>query len=514
MTRTARLLSVPYLLCGLIPALAHAQAPTAATAQPATAASPGAPTAKAEPPATTQTRQISVQAGTGVLLRLPQPAATVMSAEPTIARAQPASPTSLFLMGVSAGRTTVIATNDTGTAIVQYDVTVSPGTGPAAAAGAGPATTTAISSATAQAIQTTIAQTVQGASNVRARAAGTDLILSGTVPNAGAAQQAEAIARGYVAEKSTISDELTVLSGLQVNVRVRIAEIDRQITRQLGFNWQALGAANTWRFGLRTGAAASSAVITPLLPLGLGSFAGAVPPNQIGAGVTSGSWDVNGIVDALAADQLITILAEPNLTAQSGETASFLAGGEFPIPIAGSTANGATTITVEFKQFGVSLAVVPTVLSPSRLNLRVRPEVSQLSTNGAVSVPVAGGTLTIPALTVRRAETTIELGSGQSFAIAGLLQKTSLDSTNALPGIGELPVIGALFKSNDFQRGESELVIIVTPYLVRPASSPADLHTPIDNFKPAIDLDRILFGRQLMPVSPGSRPLDAGFILK
>ncbi len=521
MTRTARLLSTSYLLCGLVPALAYAQAPTSltgTTAQPAPAALPGAPTAKAEPPlATAQTRQITVQAGTGVLLRLPQPAATVMSAEPNVARVQPASPTSLFLMGVSAGRTTVIATNDTGAAIVQYDVTITPGSASQPVAmpgpGGGPAPTSAISSATAQAIQAMIAQTVQGASNVRARGAGTDLILSGTVPNAGAAQQAEAIARGYVAEKSTVIDELTVLSGLQVNVRVRIAEIDRQITRQLGFNWQALGA-NSWRFGLRTGAAATNPLITPLLPLGLGSFAGAVPPNQIGAGVTSGNWDINGVVDALAADQLITILAEPNLTAQSGETASFLAGGEFPIPIAGSTSNGATTITVEFKQFGVSLAVVPTVLSTSRLNLRVRPEVSQLSTNGAVSVPVAGGTLTIPALTVRRAETTIELGSGQSFAIAGLLQKTSLDSTNALPGIGEIPVIGALFKSNDFQRGDSELVIIVTPYLVRPASSPAELHTPMDNFKPAIDLDRILFGRQLAPASPGSGPLDAGFILK
>jgi pilus assembly protein CpaC len=519
MIRTARLLSVSYLLCGLVPALAHAQAPTGVagtTPQSAPAASPGAPAAKPEPPATAQTRQVSVQAGTGVLLRLPQPAATVMSAEPAIARVQPASPTSLFLMGVSTGRTTVIATNDTGSAIVQYDVTITPGTAsqPATAPGGGPAPTTAISSATAQAIQAAIAQTVQGASGVRVRGAGTDLILGGTVPNAAAAQQAEAIARGYVGEKSTVIDELTVLSGLQVNVRVRIAEIDRQITRQLGFNWQALGAANTWRFGFRTGAAATNAAITPLLPLGLGSFAGAVTPNQIGAGVTSGNWDVNGIVDALAADQLITILAEPNLTAQSGETASFLAGGEFPIPIAGSTSNGATTVTVEFKQFGVSLAVVPTVLSQSRLNLRVRPEVSQLSTNGAVSVPVAGGTLTIPALTVRRAETTIELGSGQSFAIAGLLQKSSLDSTNALPGIGELPVIGALFKSNDFQRGDSELVIIVTPYLVRPASSPAELHTPMDTFKPAIDLDRILFGRQLAPASPGSGPLDAGFILK
>ena len=158
---------------------------------------------------------------------------------------------------------------------------------------------------------------------------------------------------------------------------------------------------------------------------------------------------------------------------------------------------------------------MPTVLSPTRLNLRVRPEVSQLSNNGAVNVPVAGGTLTIPALTVRRAETTIELGSGQSFAIAGLLQKTSSDATNALPGIGELPVIGALFKSNDFQRGESELVIIVTP-----------VHGTSRRPSPrrAAGADRWVPARHRpgpYPVRPaagapgaGTAPLDAGFILK
>ena len=307
-------------------------------------------------------------------------------------------------------------------------------------------------------------------------------------------------------------DNLTVLGAIQVNVRVRIAEISRQVTRQLGFNWQALGSGPGWRFGLLSGAASGGA-ISPLLPLGLPLFANSTAvPNQLGAGFTSGNklWDVNGIIDALAADQLITILAEPNLTALSGETANFLAGGEFPIPIAGNTSNGATTITVEFKTFGISLAVVPTVLSPTRVNLRVRPEVSQLSTNGAVSVPLATGTLTIPALTVRRAETTIELGSGQSFAIAGLLQKTSIDQTNALPWIGEVPVIGALFKSNDFQRGESELVIIVTPYVVQPASSPTALRTPVDGFRPATDLDRILLGRQQAPGPAGTPPLDAG----
>jgi pilus assembly protein CpaC len=419
-------------------------------------------------------------------------------------------------MGVAPGRTTVIATTDAGVAIVQYDVTVTPGAAGGAVPAGAPAGAGGVSPATARSIQAAIAQTVQGASAVQVRAAGNDVILTGTVPNAAAAQQSEAIAFGYVGEKGGVVDNLTVLGAIQVNVRLRIAEIDRSVTRQLGFNWQALGSGPGWRFGLRTGAAATS-TISPLLPLGLAPLAGSpAVPNQFGGGFTSGNklWDVNAVIDALAADQLITILAEPNLTALSGETASFLAGGEFPVPIAGNTVNGQTSITVEFKSFGVSLAVVPTVISPTRLNLRVRPEVSQLSTNGAVSVPVSGGTLTIPALTVRRAETTIEVGSGQSFAIAGLLQKTSLDTTNALPWIGEVPVIGALFKSNDFQRGESELVIIATPYVVQPVSNPSALHTPIDAFRPATDLDRILFGRQLAPPPGGGPPLDAGFILK
>ena len=521
MKQTCRLLFL--LLLGAVAGHANGQtrggaigqqpaAPPAAVVAQATRPQPAAPQ-----PATLS-QPLSVQAGTGVLLRLPQPAATIMSAEPGVARVQPASPTSLFLMGVAPGRTTVIATSESGTAIMQYDVTVTPGGGVAAAAPAAPAAENAgVTPAMARAIQAAITQSVPGASTVRTRAAGTDVILTGTALTAMAAQTAEAIARAYLGEKGGVMDRMTVLGSMQVNVRVRIAEIDRQITRQLGFNWQALGSSSTWSFGLRTAAAVVSSAITPLLPLGLTPLANGAPvPNQLGAGFTSGNgnWDVNGIIDALAADQLITILAEPNLTALSGETASFLAGGEFPIPVAGNTSNGSTTITVDFKQFGISLAVVPTVLSPTRLNLRVRPEVSQLSNNGAVSVPIAGGTLTIPALTVRRAETTIELGSGQSFAIAGLLEKTSTDATNALPGIGELPVIGALFKSNDFQRGASELVIIVTPYLVEPASSPAALQAPTDGFKPATDLDRILFGRQLAPPPPGSPPLDAGFILK
>jgi pilus assembly protein CpaC len=368
----------------------------------------------------------------------------------------------------------------------------------------------------AAAIQNAVATGIPGAASVRISATGNGLSLTGTVPTPMAAQSVEAISRAYAGNGVVLFNGLVVLSSIQVNVRVRIAEIDRNITRQLGFNWQALGTADNWKWGFLTGAAINGR-IGAQVPLGLTALSGATSaPYQVGGGFgkIGSSADINGIIDALAGDQLITILAEPNLTAESGETASFLAGGEFPIPIAATGSAGNTSITVEFKSYGVSLSVVPTVLSPNRLNLRVRPEVSQLTSNGAVSVPInGGGTLTIPALTVRRAETTIELGSGQSFAIAGLLEKTSTDNTNALPGLGELPVIGALFKSNDFQRGESELVIIVTPYLVKPAPSPEALHLPTDGFTPATDLDRILLGHQVAP-GPDGQPLDAGFILK
>ena len=438
---------------------------------PVYAATP--PMVTAAPPAlATKSLPITVAAGTGVLLRLPSPAATVMSADPGIARVQPASPDSLFLMGVAAGTTTVVATNETGAQAMYW-------LRPTLTVNAGRQTTTATPVAPVgprhrRRCRPGCHRPVRPRCLWHHRQGRRYRIgiewLSGIPTAAGGTRQgAMAIARGYAGEKGTVVNNMLVLGAIQVNVRVRIAEISRTVTRQLGFNWQALGNGNGWKFGLRTGAgvAGVAGVVNPLIPLGLTALNGAAAiPNQVGSGFTSGNglWDVNSVIDALAADQLVSILAEPNLTAQSGETASFLAGGEFPIPIAGATNNNGTSITVEFKQFGVSLALVPTVLSEGRLNLRIRPEVSQLSQNGAVSVPIGNGVMTIPALTVRRAETTVELGSGQSFAIAGLLQRTSVNGDNALPGIGEIPVIGALFKSNDFQRGESELVIIVTPY--------------------------------------------------
>ncbi len=335
------------------------------------------------------------------------------------------------------------------------------------------------------------------------------IVLAGMVPTAADAARAEAVAKGMAGEGREVINNLTLLSGIQVNLRVRVAEVSREVTRDLGFNWLAAFNDGTWQLGLRTGAGVVGTVLGALR----GSSANT--GGLVGASFRSGNFDINGIIDALAQDRLITILAEPNLTAQSGEMASFLAGGEFPVPVAAS--GNSNALTVEFKQFGVSLAFVPTVLSPERLNMRVRPEVSELSENNSVVFPVAGGTVRVPGLTVRRAETTIEVGSGQSFAIAGLLSRTSSINNSGITGLGDIPVLGALFRSDRFRRNETELVIIITPYLVRPVSDPSALGTPVDNFRPATDLERVLLRRQTGSQPPFRQirpPAAAGFIVE
>ena len=332
-------------------------------------------------------------------------------------------------------------------------------------------------------------------------------VLSGAVATPSDAQRAEATVRGFLSEEQSVLNEMEVMSSTQVNLRVRVMEISREVTRNLGFNWQALAAQGNFVLGLASGSAAGYAV---------NSILGSGGNSRLAVGASkAGKFDVNSIIDALAVDRLATILAEPNLTAQSGETASFLAGGEFPVPVGGTL----TTITISFKQFGVSLAFVPTVLGPDRVNLRVRPEVSELSDNGAIEMPLASGSVRIPALAVRRAETTIELGSGQSFAIAGLLQRNTAQVMDGLAGASEIPVLGALFRSNAFRRAETELVIIVTPYLVRPVSDPRVLSGPTEGYKPATDLDRVLYMRQVArgvssPRPSPAVPQDSGFLLE
>ena len=223
------------------------------------------------------------------------------------------------------------------------------------------------------------------------------------------AERASRLARAYLGEKGTLENRATVTSPIQVNLRVRIVEMSRSLTRELGVNWQALG--NIGRYG-------SVGLATANILSDIANAATRVGGSYQKTGPRNAFTDINATIDALSQDQLIRTLAEPNLTAMSGETASFLVGGEFPIPVA----NTNNTITLEFKQYGISLAFVPTVVSGDRIVLKVRPEVSALTNQGAVQLGNGNNSISIPALTVRRAETTVELGSGQSFAIAGLLQ--------------------------------------------------------------------------------------------
>jgi pilus assembly protein CpaC len=252
---------------------------------------------------------------------------------------------------------------------------------------------------------------------------------------------------------------------LQVTLKVRIAEVNRTLLKQIGVNLFSSDATSGFQFGIGQGArlAVNGSIEEPFSvnPLAAGTTIGA-------AGRLFGV-DLAGAIDLAAKDGLVTILAEPNLTALSGETASFLAGGEFPIPVSQSE----DTITIEYKQYGVGLAFTPVVLADGRISMRVRPEVSELSNEGAVKL----ANFIVPSLTTRRAETTVELGSGQSFMIAGLLRNSNTNDINKAPFLGDVPILGALFRSTSFKRSETELVIIVTPYLVRPVSRQMALPT-------------------------------------
>jgi pilus assembly protein CpaC len=324
-------------------------------------------------------------------------------------------------------------------------------------------------------------------------------VLSGIASDAGKADKVQALAASIAGEAkgSQVINRMTVATPNQVNLQVRIAEVNVTKLNEIGVNWQkAINDAT---------ASVAFATTNPVTLM-------AETTNNLRVGKLTGQA-TSALISALELDGFITSLAEPNLTAMSGQTASFLAGGEFPVPISGSSAatGGFPTISVEFKSFGVSLAFTPTVIDANHLNLRVRPEVSELSTVGEVSVPLTNtATVTIPALTVRRAETSVELGSGESFALAGLLMHTSQQLVSKVPWIGDIPIIGAVFRSDRFQRGETDLVVIVTPYLVQPSAT--RLAAPTDGLVLPHDAQRVFLSDKYRqgPPAPARGPLDAG----
>jgi pilus assembly protein CpaC len=430
-------------------------------------------------------RTITLEASVGQSLPVPGRASTVFVANPEIADVQAsADGASLFLFGKAPGITSVVALSAGNQPLVTYQVTVTP----------------PISGLRQRLSSELPDHRVSVESTPKA------LILSGEVASPGQAQRAVEIAKTYLGKDQTVVNRMSIAVGTQVNLRVRVAEVSRSVTKELGFNWESLFNIGAFTLGIATGRDAITAAGTILR----GENGSATLP----FGYRSSNADINVVIDALATDGLISVLAEPNLVALSGEMASFLAGGEFPIPVAQHD----DELSIEFKKFGVSLDFVPTVLSGNRINMRVRPEVSELTDQGAIEI----NGLRIPALSVRRAETTVELGSGQSFAIAGLLQNTSRTNVDKVPGLGDIPVLGTLFRSSRFQRNETELVIVITPYIVRPVSQATAIAVPNDAVQPASDLERIFLGRintpntAIPPIGPGAARLkgDVGFMLE
>jgi pilus assembly protein CpaC len=427
------------------------------------ASDPGCPTSfAAEAPASlvAPAGQVVLEVRKGQLIRLARPAAAVFVADPEVADVQAHSPTLVYVFGRRSGTTTLFAIDENEDVLLRREVVVEHHL---------------------SGLQSALREVAPDA-RVEVRSVDGAIVIDGAVRDPVKAQELRELANRYLGENETLINRLSVAAPTQVNLRVRVAEVAREVTKLFGINWEGLFTPDNFLFGFATG--------RPFTTNGGLPFARAADvsgaANTLFGGYSNGDVTINGILDALEREGLVNVLAEPNLTALSGETASFLAGGEFPVPVGQDN----DQIQIEFKQFGVSLAFTPTVLSANRISLRVRPEVSDLSEKGAIRVR----DLVIPALSTRRAETTVELGSGQSFAIGGLISNSTRNSVEKVPGLGDLPVLGTLFRSNSFRRSESELVIIVTPYLVAPAAA-AKLATPRDGLEDPSDLERLIEGK-------------------
>jgi pilus assembly protein CpaC len=452
-------------------------------------------------PATAQTvtnpsQDVILSIGRGQLVTVPGTMTDVFVANENVADVQVKSQRQLYVFGKAGGETTVYASNAAGAIIWSANVRVG---------------------SNIDSIDEMLRLAMPEA-NIQVATMGTNtVLLTGTVAAPEDAAEAERLVSAFVGEATNVISRLRMATPLQVNLRVRIAEVSRSLVRTLGVNLMTADSTGGFQFGIGQGRQITSewAPGAPLLGVGPGLQPdvdhGANAISAINPGTTLGGagrflgLDLMGALDLAERDGLVTTLSEPNLTALSGETAEFLAGGEFPIPMS----QGLGTTSIEYKKYGVSLAYTPTVLANGRISLRVRPEVSELSSQGAVTM----NNFTIPALTVRRAETTVELGSGQSFMIAGLLSNNANTTIDKAPGAGDIPILGNLFKSTDFRKGQTELVIVVTPYLVKPVND-RDIALPTDGFRVPTTAEQFLLNREnsSVPARPGrcrARPTRA-----
>lgn len=427
----------------------------------------GAAPAAAQPVSARPSETLNLSVGTGTLVRLSAPMSDLFIASEGVADVQVRSANQLYIFGKGRGETTIYATDKSGRVVYAANVRVGNN----------------ISSLDE------MLRAAMPEAQVQATPLNNLLLLTGTVASPEDAAEAQRLVQAYIGEGTQVVSRLRTAVPLQVNLKVRIAEVNRSALKQIGVNLLSLDQTGGFQFGIGQGNPGTLTASGKTL-------------NVKNVGTTLGfagkllGLDLISSLDLLASDGLSTTLAEPNLTALSGETASFLAGGEFPIPVSQGVGGA---VTIEYKSYGVGLAFSPIVLADGRISMRVRPEVSELSSEGGVRI----GGFEVPALVTRRAETTVELGSGQSFMIGGLLRSNASNSLNKAPVLGDLPILGALFRSTSFRRSETELVIIVTPYLVRPVNG--RLATPADGWRAPHDGTAVLEGQTFMGVS-GPRP--------
>ncbi|MEP9361131.1 type II and III secretion system protein family protein [Sphingomonas sp. KR3-1] len=460
--------------------------------------------------------EVLLSIGQGELITLPTSVANVWVSNPAVADVYVNNPRQIHLFGKDFGEATVFATSASGAVVFSTNVRV------------------------AQNI-TSIDRMVKVAmpdADIQVTTVGQIAVLNGTVKSPEDSAQAQRLVSSLLNPgvdvsaanpqlKIAVINRLRTATPLQVQLQVKFAEVSRSYVKNIGVNFTTKDNTGGFLFGLAQGrnpgaftAAQSATYPTAHVPLPNGGYIdGAYDPAtgqfinpraQGIADITRGSdnatmglagklfgLDVLSAIDIGETIGQVTTLANPNLTALSGETANFLAGGEIPIPVA----QGLGTTTVEYKQYGISLAFTPTVLSDGRISLRVRPEVSQLTSAGAVQL----NGVTIPALSTRRSETTVELGSGESMVIGGLMQNSHNNSISKTPGLGDVPILGALFRSNGFQRNETELVIVITPYLVKPVNA-NQIVLPTDGYKAPNDFDRVIMGSLAGNDKSGERP--------
>ena len=435
----------------------------------------------AQPTAVRPSNDINLSVGTGRMVRLDAPMTDLFVANDAIADVQVRSSNQIYIFGKSAGETTVFATDRAGRTIYSANVRVGTNIGSV----------------------DELLRVAMPDAQIQSRPVNGMVLLTGTVAAPADVEEANRLVQAFVGEGTQVISRLKTATPLQVMLQVKIAEVSRSLLRDVGVN-----LANVDFTGGSTGVVFSRGRDVGAVneETGIYEFARPTAGSSLGIALRNlFGLDVTGSLDLNEENGVVTLLAEPTLTALSGETASFLAGGEFPIP----TASGLNGTSIEFKEYGVSLAFTPTVLEGGRISMRVRPEVSELSNQGAIRI----NGFQIPSLTTRRTETTVELGSGQSFMIGGLLRNGGTNTIERTPLLGSLPILGALFRSNSFRRNESELVIVVTPYLVRPVNA-GQIALPTDGFRSATTADRVMLGQSEAGRSnerrPGPRMVNEG----